>query len=648
MSSPPEGPAFVRTDDVRAWMEDSGRLDAYTRTLGPGQLGARYLETEIGLPLHLQFVIRHLVKEQEDARLDSLASIPFYSLCKALFVPLSAMSPEKAAQLFGVQIDAAPDTAGRDALLQRFLDQEIGLGLVQKLSCILGDPFRGRGSTFKRDSLLRLLQSMVMVPRRALIDRLAHVGDIAVLFAESRPKLREEPPLTAAEVLETLRFMPTDRSDARFELLRSVFQRCGKLEAYFLAKLVLKKAGFGYDYEGRLVANAIARKFNASPEAVSHAMALTDPFHVADLLAKEGVDGLRAIQLQPLVPVRPALASGTTDEIKRFPVWVERKYDGIRFMLHKSTDTRGSVLCAAYTRNRRDWLELVQGLDSVIRAIPARNVIVDGELYGTVVDLEGSRPATVYEVYHALQGEKGPRVTLRFAAFDLVYMNGQDLTRLPLQERRQRLQALLAPITQYPLPVALSVAEGQLAHDATDVNRLYGHFRSQGYEGIITKDLQGPYLLAERDPNWLKRKPEETLDLVLLGAVFAVTEKKSAGLFGSYVIGALSADGGFQDVGDVAGVDRVRDGEIQAEIMREGLMTGRRIERQSASGVRSGLDLRPHIVVTVRFEGIIRDTVSGELKMRDPKLVAIRADKNPTEANSTKDLEELYLRQRVG
>jgi DNA ligase-1 len=77
-------------------------------------------------------------------------------------------------------------------------------------------------------------------------------------------------------------------------------------------------------------------------------------------------------------------------------------------------------------------------------------------------------------------------------------------------------------------------------------------------------------------------------------------------------------------------------------------MTGRRIERQSASGVRSGLDLRPHIVVTVRFEGIIRDTVSGELKMRDPKLVAIRADKNPTEANSTKDLEELYLRQRVG
>ena len=48
--------------------------------------------------------------------------------------------------------------------------------------------------------------------------------------------------------------------------------------------------------------------------------------------------------------VRPALAGGTTDEIDRFPVWVERKYDGIRLMLHKATDARGSVLAAAYTR----------------------------------------------------------------------------------------------------------------------------------------------------------------------------------------------------------------------------------------------------------------------------------------------------------
>ena len=64
--------------------------------------------------------------------------------------------------------------------------------------------------------------------------------------------------------------------------------------------------------------------------------------------------------------------------------------------------------------------------------------------------------------------------------------------------------------------------------------------------------------------------------------------------------------------------------------------------------MRPGVDLKPHIVVTVRFEGIIRDGPTGELKMRDPKLVAIRGDKSPSEANSMKDIEQLYLRQRVG
>ena len=156
------------------------------------------------------------------------------------------------------------------------------------------------------------------------------------------------------------------------------------------------------------------------------------------------------------------------------------------------------------------------------------------------------------------------------------------------------------------------------------------------------------YRLAERDMTWLKRKPEITLDLVLIGAVFAVTSKENVGTFGSYVIAARKPDGSFVDVGDVAGLDRARDLEIQREIMRDGLATGKRIERASASGVRSGMELRPSIVVTVKFEGIARDTVTGVLALRGPKLAQIRADKPASEADSVRSIEELYLRQRVG
>jgi DNA ligase-1 len=199
-----------------------------------------------------------------------------------------------------------------------------------------------------------------------------------------------------------------------------------------------------------------------------------------------------------------------------------------------------------------------------------------------------------------------------------------------------------------PLPVPVTVADGHLAESMEDLNRLYQHFRAQGYEGVITKDLKGPYRLAARDSSWLKRKPEVTLDLVLLGAVLAVTTKEKAGMFGSYVIGARGEDGSFEEVGDVAGVDLLRDAEIRQLIMTEGLLTGQRIERQSASGTRPGFELAPHIVVTVRFEGIIRDTPTQRMTLRDPKLVVIRPDKGAYEADKTKAIEELYLKQNVG
>jgi DNA ligase-1 len=645
-------PKFVHVEDVRDWYAEAPALSEYVRSIGAKQLDDSYVDAVLGMPLHMRFVVEKRAAENEEplAR-NAFDSIPFYSLCRGLFLPLSGLAPDRIAQIFGIAVppDYQLDTAGREALLRDFLAKEIGITLPQKLGCVLGDPFLGRRSSMQRDSLLRLLGSVTMWRRSDMLDRLTVVGDVAHLFAESRHRLRETPPLTAAEVLEVLRLFPGERRLLKFDILRSLLSRCGKLEAYFLAKLLLRKAGFGFDYQGPLLARSLAEHFKADQHAVGHAIALTDIFHVARVLMAEGPEALRRIQLQPLVPVRPALASGTTDEIKQYPVFVERKYDGIRLMLHKSTDARGGVLCGAYTRNRHDWLELVAGLDATVKMLPARSVILDGELYGTILDMEGgARPASVYDVYSALQGERTGPINLKFAAFDLIYRDGHDLTRLPLSERRKHLQMLVGPLAGAPLPVPMTMSEGQVCGTKDDVNRLYGHFRAQGYEGIIAKDLDGPYALGERDASWRKRKPEVTLDLVLLGAVLAVTTKEHAGRFGSYVIGAKNETGGFKDVGDVAGVDRARDLEIQHEILREGLITGRRIERPSASGVRPGFELRPHIVATVRFEGITKDTVTGELKLRDPKLVVIRGDKGAAEADGEDAIRELYLASRVG
>ena len=77
--------------------------------------------------------------------------------------------------------------------------------------------------------------------------------------------------------------------------------------------------------------------------------------------------------------------------------------------------------------------------------------------------------------------------------------------------------------------LTLTLAEGQMVNQREDLNRLFHHFRAQGYEGIIAKDWNGPYHLATRDPAWVKRKPEITLDLVLHGRRFRGDVKGECG-----------------------------------------------------------------------------------------------------------------------
>ncbi len=190
---------LIRVDDVRHWFASSERFSAARQGIGHAAVDGDYLESVLGMPLHLRLLVEHLESTSaEPVAVDALASIPFYSLCRGLFLPLSGLGPGRAAHLFGLAIAEPPDAAAREALVVRFLERPIGLSLSAKLACVMGDPLEGRGTTFRRDSLLQLLLSRQFVERRVLLDRLHQVGDVAGLFSEAAPEGRGAPALTAA------------------------------------------------------------------------------------------------------------------------------------------------------------------------------------------------------------------------------------------------------------------------------------------------------------------------------------------------------------------------------------------------------------------------------------------------------------------
>jgi DNA ligase-1 len=360
----------------------------------------------------------------------------------------------------------------------------------------------------------------------------------------------------------------------------------------------------------------------------------------------EGPAGLKAISLRPLSAASPMLAGGEGAARLAFPVYFEKKYDGVRLMVHKATSPEGRVRTAAFTRRRLDWSELVPGIDALARSLPCRDAILDGELHGTVQSPAGPRPSSVYDIVRFVRGERvDAPVRLRFSAFDILYLDGQDLTARPFHERRAHLARLAQAVALIPLPLPLELSDGELVHAELDMKRLYELFRAQGYEGGIAKDLASTYELGKRSNAWWKMKPAVTLDLAITGALYATSAEARGAQFGTYLVSALAQGPSLAEVGRVQGLSVLESQEVIRSILDEGLLTGRTIERETSTGKKAGIELRPGLVATVRFEGIVKGE-DGRLALRDPKIVRVRMTEGDLdEVDRVSAIEDLWMKQ---
>ena len=579
--------------DVAAWMLQDGPVEGVRQAgIGIGRRGVShiYLNDLLGLGEATLFAIQSELKDNPQAGTDALTSLPFFSLCKGFFLPLMGIAPDRLPGLFGLQPPQPLSTEKKDALVETFLDRELGLSLAEKVGLIFGDPFRGQAASVRHDTLCHILAQIVFLPVSKIREQLIKAGDLPSLFALSTEKKRAETPIASAVVVKTLSHLRTAGRRRRTEVLQDLFQQCGRLERYVLAGLILGKVHLNVSGRQDLVLNALSKKYGARLEALASAAALLDIFGLCDLLEEKGVEGLKEVTLKPLSPIRPALAGSTIPSDLKFPAWFECKYDGLRLMIHKDTDSQGRVLAGAFTRKRNDWSELIKGVQNLVQLLPCRSVILDGELHGTILDQWGApRPATVYEVHSYLRGESPIPVNLKYVGFDMVYLNGHDLTGLQFKDRRKNLETLLGPLTGMPLPLPIVLSQGSRVENKEQLNRPFDSFT-----------------IACRSPE------------------------------------------GFKEVGTVAGVDAHTSVPVVQTIMSQNLLTGRTVEHRGSRNTSAGVELAPGLVVSVKFEGIVRPD-PDRVALRSPRIVRIRVGEiGPHEANSLDDLHQMQLKHGLG
>lgn len=294
-------------------------------------------------------------------------------------------------------------------------------------------------------------------------------------------------------------------------------------------------------------------------------------------------------------PFQPVQLATLVDTVPTGDRWLhEMKYDGYRLLV-----AIGGNEARAYTRSGLDWSEKFADIVGEAGKLNVRSALLDGE--AVVMDDSGRSS------FQNLQGAlKGAPASIDYIAFDLLELDGEDLTRLPLTERKAKLREIL-PEGSHRIRYS--------EHIAGNGEKLLHSFCDAGLEGVISKKADGRYI-GSRSGGWLKTKCIKRQEFIVIGWT---PSDKSRG-FRSLILG-------IHEGGELRYAGKVGTGFSMDEIQRL-METMRPLEQATPTveapraEVRGAHWLHPKLVAEIAYT-----EMTNEGTLRHPSYLGLRADK---------------------
>ncbi|MGN6302251.1 MAG: ATP-dependent DNA ligase [Angustibacter sp.] len=356
---------------------------------------------------------------------------------------------------------------------------------------------------------------------------------------------------------------------------------------------------------------------------------------VAALLG--GAEALTQFALQVGTALGPMLARSAPDVATALeqvsPAAVEWKLDGIRVQVHRDGDD-----VRVFTRSLDDITARVPEVVEASRQLPVRSVVLDGEAIALHPDGR-PRPFQQTSARVALQdATRAARAVrewpLTTFLFDVLHLDGEDLTLRPLRERRGTLEAVAPRELVVPHLVvdgSLGVASAQeFADDAV----------ARGHEGVVVKALDAPYEMGRRGAGWVKVKPVHTFDLVVLAAEWG--HGRRTGKLSNLHLGALDPGGDFGPAGGYVMLGKTFKGLTDALLAWQ---TDALLALADGPTDHWVVPVRPELVVEVAIDGVqTSPRYPAGIALRFARVVRYRPDKTAQQADTVAALRSLLPR----
>jgi DNA ligase-1 len=440
------------------------------------------------------------------------------------------------------------------------------------------------------------------------------VSNAAEVGAAEQPTLTLRDVDTAFETIKSVRGKSSNAERAR--LVRELFAKATSAEQRFLSSLIVGEVRQGA-LEGVLL-EAIAKAASVASATVRRAaMMAGDIGVVARAALVEGEAGLAQYGLQLFRPVQPMLADSAPTVAEAMAesggeAAIEWKLDGARIQVHRRDDR-----VAVYTRNLNDVTDRVPEVVEAIRALSARELILDGEVIALG---ENGRPQP-FQVTMTRFGRRLEIEQMRAERpldaffFDLLYRDGESMIDAPLAERLMKLDEVISERMRVPRTITASVEDGQ---------RFQAGALERGHEGVMVKSLSAPYAAGRRGSAWIKVKTARTLDLVVIGVEWGSGRRK--GWLSNIHLGARDPrTGEFVMLGKTfkGMTDEILEWQTRELLARETRREGHVVY------------VRPELVVEVAFNEVQQSSqYPGGVALRFARVKGYRPDKTADSADT--------------
>ncbi len=389
----------------------------------------------------------------------------------------------------------------------------------------------------------------------------------------------------------------------------------------------------------------IEEKYNVHP----------DLGFLSQKLLEKGLPGLKEIDIEVGIPIRPTLAERlpSTEEIvkKLGKCAVESKFDGFRVQVHKNGNAV-SIFSRQSENVTHMFPDIVKGVQEQIKP---RQTILEGEAIAFNEETQEfySFQITIQRKRKYGIEEKSEEFPLKLFCFDVMFVDGKNWMPFPFQKRRKQLEKIVAN------GPTVKLTDFIITSDPREMETFFQESVERGLEGIIAKDLNARYIAGARKFAWIKLKRsykgelQDSVDVVIVGYYKGKGKRTQFGLGGLLTAVYDQENDLFKTIAKVGtGMSEEMLKELEKRLSKIA------VKKKSArviSELEPDVWCSPQYVIEVRADEITKSPMhtAGKKKPKDegfalrfPRMIQIRSDKKPEEATSEKEIQKMFENQR--